>query len=125
MFDPINVLTLVVAIVAVMATGYAYFRSSAVKVWEQNANAYQARVELLESQNALLASQVAALEARIHELEARPDWRAVLSELKASEARVIAEIRSILENSLRDSEARAAAIAADLALRRNWRRAAR
>lgn len=116
-FEPVGFVTLVVAVIAVMATGYAYFRSSAVKVWEQNAEAYRARVDLLESQNALLTSQVAALEARIHELEARPDWRAVMAELKASEARVIGEIRSILESSLRDSEARAAAIAANLALR--------
>jgi len=116
-FDSVDLLTLVIAIIAVMATGYAYFRSSAVKVWEQNADAYRARVELLESQNALLTQQVAALEARIHELEARPDWRAVMAELKASEGRVIAEIRAILEGALRDSEARAAAIAADLAIR--------
>ena len=69
MFDPVSVLTLVVAVVAVLATGYAYFRSSAVKVWEQNADAYRARVELLESQNSILMQQVAALEARIHELD--------------------------------------------------------
>lgn len=117
MFDPVSVLTLIVAVVAVLATGYAYFRSSAVKVWEQNAEAYRARVDLLEGENSLLAQRIERLEARIHELEARPDWQAVVTALTRSEDRIISEIRAILDASMRDSEARAAKIAADLALR--------
>lgn len=117
MFQSVDILTLVITIVAVLATGYAYFRSSATKVWEQNAKAYQARVDLLEAQNSLLGEQIGKLEARIKELEARPDWQAVIAALTNSERNIISEIRSILDASIRDGEARAAKIAADLAIR--------
>lgn len=95
--DPIGILTLCVAIVATLATGYAYFRSSAVKVWEQNTIAYRARVELLEKQNLQLEGQVKLLVARVAELEARPDWDRVVKANTAMEYNIISEVRRALE----------------------------
>jgi len=85
----------VVALVSAVATGYAYFRSSAVKVWEQNSEAYRARVELLEKQNRELESKLRWMEQRIHELEARPDWTQVVAVVGVTERNIIAAIKEM------------------------------
>ena len=100
--DPLTLVPFLIAVVAVLASGYAYFRSSAVKVWEQNSAAYQARVQLLEEQNAQLMSdresdrsRITTLEARIAELEARPNWPEVVSVIHAAEHNIIAAVESM------------------------------
>lgn len=87
----------VIAIVAVLASGYAYFRSSAVKVWEQNSSAYRARVELLEAQNAEKDKKLAWLEQRVQELEARPDWTQVIAVISVTERNIIKAVKELAE----------------------------
>ena len=93
--------TIVVAVVFVLASGYAYFRSSAVKVWEQNSEAYRARVELLEQQNDELLKRIAWMEQRIHELEARPNWDQVVAVITGVERNIITAIREMKEEESR------------------------
>jgi uncharacterized protein YlxW (UPF0749 family) len=92
--EPITLITVIVAIVATLATGYAYFRSSAVKVWEQNSAAYKARVLLLEEQNKRLEETVRKLETRIRELESRPDMERVISAIHDLERSLLIELRN-------------------------------
>ena len=96
----LGILTVVIAVVTVMATGYAYFRSSAVKVWEQNSKAYRARVELLEEQNRELSKQINFLEHRIHELEARPDWQQVVALMTGMERNILNAVRAMHDDTL-------------------------
>lgn len=93
--------TVVVAVVFVLASGYAYFRSSAVKVWEQNSEAYRARVELLETQNDELLKKIGWLEQRVHELEARPNWDQVVAVISGVERNIITAIREMKEEESR------------------------
>lgn len=93
--EPVALVTVIVAVVACLATGYAYFRSSAVKVWEQNSDAYRARVELLEQQNAELTTKLAWMEQRIHELEARPNYDQVAAIIRASELNIIDAVKRL------------------------------
>ncbi len=109
--NPVAVVTVIIAIVAVLATGFAYFRSSAVKVWEQNSRAYQARVELLESQNADLLKKIEFMEQRIHELEARPNWDQVVAMTNASADRVISAVRTMQQETAVQNASIAAALA--------------
>ncbi len=109
--NPVAVVTVVIAIVAVLATGFAYFRSSAVKVWEQNSKAYQARVELLEADNKELLKKISFMEQRIHELEARPNWDQVVAMTHASADRVIAAVRVMQAETAAQNAAIAAALA--------------
>ena len=93
----------VVAVVTVLATGYAYFRSTAVKVWEQNSKAYQARVEVLEQQNRELSTQLDWLKQRIQELEARPDYTEVAALIGRSEHNIITAVEAMRQEAIRNA----------------------
>jgi len=95
----VGFLAIFIGVIATLATGYAYFRSSAVKVWEQNSEAYRARVELLEEANADLKKQLGWMEQRIHELEARPDWTQVVSLMKLSEDNIVAAVKVLRDEA--------------------------
>ena len=103
-FSPLTLLLVIVAIVTVLATGYAYFRSSAVKVWEQNSEAYRARVELLEEQNARLVARLTEAEARIKELESLPNWQQVVNVIQGAETRIISRVESLTDKILADAQ---------------------
>lgn len=94
--EPLSTIPIVVAVVTVMVTGFGYFRSTAAKVWAENAAAWEAKVQLLERHNYELQNHVHLLEARIVELEARPDWESVVRVVKESETRIVTEIRAMV-----------------------------
>ena len=98
--EPIALVAFVVAIVATLATGYAYFRSSAVKVWEQNSEAYRARVDLLEKQNTDLLREIDWMKQRIHELEARPSYEQVVALVRGVESNIIGAVRDLHADTL-------------------------
>lgn len=108
--EPITLITVAIAVVSVMATGFAYFRSSAVKVWEQNSAAYKARVDLLEEQNRTLMERIGFLESRIVELESHRGEAAV--------TQIVAGVDKAVTQIVAAYEVRAATIAADLAARK-------
>lgn len=96
----LSAVEVVIAVIAVVATGYAYFRSSAVKVWEQNSEAYRARVELLEEQNRELSRKLESMEQRVVELQSRPDWREVVALVSHTEQTIIQAIREMRDETL-------------------------
>jgi hypothetical protein len=106
--DPVAALGTFGGLVAVVATGFAYYRSSAVKVWQQNAEAYSARVDVLESQNEDLLKRIDKQDERIRDLEARPDWASVVRVVGVSEQNIIREIRAMLALVVTDQVGREA-----------------
>ena len=98
-------ITLLIAIIAVLATGYSYFRSSAVKVWEQNTAAYRARVEVLEQANKELLTKISWMDQRIHELESRPNWEQVVAVISVTERNILHAISEMQAAALQQHKA--------------------
>lgn len=104
--SPWQIFSPVALALSALAAAYAYMRSSAAKVWEENARAYREKIDILVDENTELKGKVARLEARTAELEKRPDLREVLA--------MISETRPAIEESLDTLELRLRVLAAGI-----------
>lgn len=75
----VPLITASVAILGVLILGFAYFRASTSKVWQETAAGYKERADLLESQLHEAQAQILALQSEVAILKAKTD----LTELTA------------------------------------------
>jgi hypothetical protein len=101
-FDPTTVFGLLgplILLLGVLAAGYAYLRSSAAKVWQENAQAYSERVDLLEKEAERCKTEVAGLKAVIAKLEERPDMDKVMTLISESHKATVSVVVAALQTT--------------------------